>query len=58
MVMKPVFGGSRADETRSFLLYETKAMTMYSILSASNQMKQIVRVGVELPSTRSPRDLQ
>ena len=53
-IMKPIFGGSRADETRSFLLYETKAMSMYNILSASNQMKEIVRVGVELPTSRSP----
>jgi len=50
--MKPLFGGSDPDETRSYLMEETKEMSLLSIISQSMQTRQIVRHGVDISDYR------
>lgn len=52
-IMKPLFGGSDPDETRSYLMDETKNMSILSIISQSVQTRQIVRHGVDISDYRT-----
>ena len=52
-IMKPLFGGSDKDETRSYLMDETKNMSILSIISQSVQTRQIVRHGVDISDYRT-----
>ncbi len=52
-IMKPLFGGSDPDETRSYLMEETKDMSILSIISQSMQTRQIVRHGVDISDYRT-----
>lgn len=55
-MMKPLFGGSLADESRLFLLAQTNDMTFAGILCNASRIKELVKVGLDLtvlPSSSS-----